>query len=681
MAQNPRGLNDDEMARQLMAYNASQFQQPPPHAYSYSYADPPQPRASIPQGYEHAQSQTDFPYTNEYGYSTHQSSVTYQSHAMHQNLVANADEAIEEEARSFATAQDEKRAARRRATSGARKQGQNSSKRSNKRKFIRELGYTVGSNDRPQGLTRYHPESGQLEWYDPEDNIYRSAAFHSKYRQQFLGEDGGPDHYDQPPERGLDPDDLTSACSAFNQLHWNLRDRSSFGNVVDHEQHSVLYLLEKPEYRSRPAEPRRLWFHDGFVLIDGDKNNVRDFGRQIPRVFSSKFEGGRIEALRRILPSMDYTDFRARCPTTIVTPGGSKELYGLSTFIQRCNRFRQQFQLAAWTPRAGSDVIRKAIIDQLHDKTNSTEALQAVSKYKVSQTREANRGRFLHKAAGRQITDEERAKRNAKYALKMQSLAQREAEKQAAISDAPSTQYTDWQRRYSASAEENPYSDPSYHQPPRKRARMNSPILDPQLQIQSTEYAPWSQGPSQHSNHAGNIPINASTDDSQRQNVSKTQDLRRVAPRTLSEQLSVKGAMWFTLAHYRTLVSDSLPPISPDLSFAAQYKLVTEHLTSVYPSGEPPRLAHIPPWYDFGVIPLPILQHDVIMRLLAPLANEHPDSAVPAALQNSKQPGTAANGPIPASSSTPESLGAEGYGEDLDNELFGAGSGDESEED
>ena len=50
-------------------------------------------------------------------------------------------------------------------------------------------------------------------------------------------------------------------------------------------------------------EPPRLWFQDGSVLIDGDNHPVRPFSG-IPRCFSSKLEGGRMQVLKRIEQSL-----------------------------------------------------------------------------------------------------------------------------------------------------------------------------------------------------------------------------------------------------------------------------------------------------------------------------------------------------------------------------------------
>ena len=63
---------------------------------------------------------------------------------------------------------------------------------------------------------------------------------------------------------------VTTPCSAYNQLQWRLTDRDSWDNIVDADGNKVLYLLNRPLNQSYD-EPERLWYHDGCVLLDGDK--------------------------------------------------------------------------------------------------------------------------------------------------------------------------------------------------------------------------------------------------------------------------------------------------------------------------------------------------------------------------------------------------------------------------
>lgn len=47
-------------------------------------------------------------------------------------------------------------------------------------------------------------------------------------------------------------------------------DSEKWDNIVDAQGNPILYMLNRPETQSYD-EPERLWFHDGCVLLDGDK--------------------------------------------------------------------------------------------------------------------------------------------------------------------------------------------------------------------------------------------------------------------------------------------------------------------------------------------------------------------------------------------------------------------------
>ena len=102
------------------------------------------------------------------------------------------------------------------------------------------------------------------------DKEWLKAAYHDQYRDQFISEDRAVGTYVVAPDRGKGENDVTSACSAFNQLEWRLSDRDSWGNIVDADGNRVLYLLDRPVDQSYD-EPERLWMHDGCILLDGDK--------------------------------------------------------------------------------------------------------------------------------------------------------------------------------------------------------------------------------------------------------------------------------------------------------------------------------------------------------------------------------------------------------------------------
>ena len=136
-------------------------------------------------------------------------------------------------------------------------------------RIARENNGEVSAADQPKGLVEWR--EGVFMWFDPEEQKWRRAAYHDQYRDQFLEEDywaEGP--YVVAPARGKGANDLTSSCSAFNQLDWRLTDRDSWTNITDNEGKAILYLLERPSNQSYDP-PNRLWWQDGNVLLDGEK--------------------------------------------------------------------------------------------------------------------------------------------------------------------------------------------------------------------------------------------------------------------------------------------------------------------------------------------------------------------------------------------------------------------------
>lgn len=152
----------------------------------------------------------------------------------------------------------------------ARSQAQPRSRRSEVRERIaRENNGEVSANDQPKGLVEWR--RGIFKYWDPEDQKWLKAAYHDQYRDQFIEEDAqAVGDYVIAPAAGRASNDLTSSCAAFNQLEWDLNDRSKWDNVVDMDGNKVLYLIERPANQSYDL-PDRHWIQDGFVLLDGDK--------------------------------------------------------------------------------------------------------------------------------------------------------------------------------------------------------------------------------------------------------------------------------------------------------------------------------------------------------------------------------------------------------------------------
>ena len=199
-------------------------------------------------GYGSAETQTS--------YSDYQSSTAspYDTHQTQTPYTVDDDYDIPgEEVRDFVSSQRQKRKSRSRAKP---EEDQPISKRSARRARVAEEHQgEVSSKDTPKGLVELR--EGVLKWWDPEDNEWKNCAFHDTYRDQFLREDSAEGSYVEAPDRGKGASDVTSFCAAFNQPFWRLKDRNSFGNIVDADNNPVLYLLERPEHQSYD-EPDRL---------------------------------------------------------------------------------------------------------------------------------------------------------------------------------------------------------------------------------------------------------------------------------------------------------------------------------------------------------------------------------------------------------------------------------------
>ena len=114
-------------------------------------------------------------------------------------------------------------------------------------------------------------------------------------------------------------------------------------------------------------------------------------------------------------------------PTAAGHGASTKPLSLPSTFGHRSSRFRALYQVPAWNPRAASDVLKKQVLDALPEAgeaaATTTEGLQKLTKYELDLRKTETRGRFLYKANGRAISDQERRKRDRKVDARLKRQA------------------------------------------------------------------------------------------------------------------------------------------------------------------------------------------------------------------------------------------------------------------
>ena len=181
---------------------------------------PPQGYTSVggQNGYSDYQNSTINPYgahqTQQVSeYSDSEASAT-NSYGTHQTAsTVNDDEIPKEEIREFVSS----RKSRAKAKEAEPKNKQPKTARGQRReKVANENNGEVSATDAPKGRVEWR--EGVFYWYDPVDEEFKKAAFHDQYRSQFIMEDRAEGSYVVAPTSGKGADDITSACSAFNQL-------------------------------------------------------------------------------------------------------------------------------------------------------------------------------------------------------------------------------------------------------------------------------------------------------------------------------------------------------------------------------------------------------------------------------------------------------------------------------
>ena len=179
------------------------------------------PENDVPEGYApvrgYAPVQGYAPAEAQDGYSDYQQSTASPFDAHHTQSIStytvDDDDIPGEEIRDFVSARPQKRKSKSQAMP---KEDQPKSKRAERRKKIAEQQGEVSATDQPKGLVEWR--EGVFQWFDPVNKEWLNAAYHDMYRDQFIREDSTEGTYVVAPDRGPGKNDITSSCSAFNQL-------------------------------------------------------------------------------------------------------------------------------------------------------------------------------------------------------------------------------------------------------------------------------------------------------------------------------------------------------------------------------------------------------------------------------------------------------------------------------
>ena len=519
------------------------------------------------------------------------------------------------------------------------------SKRAKKRQQILEEHGSIGALDAPKGKTRLRRNG--LEWWDAAQQIWRPAAPHDDYRRVFILEDNLLGSYDICPYHGEAEGDITTFASAYGQQHWNVDDRSTWGNIRDSKGNQVLFLLEKPVRENEP-ESSGYMMHNGLVMLDPDDNPVKDWPG-IPRCFSSKVEGGRIEALRRIC-GMTIPDFRARMPRSIKMKSGNvKPLFGLTSINQRLSRFREKNDCPAWLTREKAGGLKKHTVQRLAAygaPPVSTAGLPPLSEYEIERRKLEGRGKNPERATGRSVSAEEREARGEQQMKRFQRLeAEEQARNYSPMVQLPVYQPLQYGYEYQESISDlqgplkRKYDDciydvldPQLLEPAQKRPRADS---NPRISPDVTDFnfdvnnvvsgAPlnvsdfdFGYGDGSNMTHWPMADVGLDTRNTASPIASGPEDLRYVIPRNPVEKWSIKAALLPTTTDFQLYHGEEPPPIPEDGSYNEQYEAIQSiHQSRWWHPDEAPQLVGLGEWIgSFGQVPMPDLTEESAGRLL-----------------------------------------------------------------
>lgn len=210
-----------------------------------------------------------------------------------------------------------------------------------------------------------------------------------------------------PRQKGMAAEDIT----AFHpdQKDWAFEKR--------HLRPDILHQYEKRGYQN-PCYQVQIWLYNGAVVLDNDSQPILDF-KNMPKTISSQVEGGLQEAITRQDSRIDANDFRVRMP---LDPKGRGVISTpcLSAIGMRRSRFRWRAGYLSWTPRTGSDDLKKYLDSILpaHCKAaNSTRGFRELKPSEVKRMTLENRGKYLSRAGRRLLSPAAREKSDKAFRI------------------------------------------------------------------------------------------------------------------------------------------------------------------------------------------------------------------------------------------------------------------------
>lgn len=281
----------------------------------------------------------------------------------------------------------------------------------------------LGADGKPKGLVRHMLDGNStIQWRDKDGEVWTLAVYHYQLRQKYIDQQDPQYLFDVARAKGNDPLDITTSHPLWQT--WRLTRADGWQGL----QAEVLYGFERRGFAVPGYTPGYL-MDEGRVVLDTDNHPVIAW-LELPLCLSSALDGSDIETVRRLNPNITMLDIRARMPPNTLT-GPKKDkltsLCGISALGNRTTRFRERNACPAWIERTGSDRLKNLVWSKMSEQqrgTNSTKGLEILTDLELAELKDETRGKFLERAGGRALPEEERNKRRAVAAQRLSKLRQ-----------------------------------------------------------------------------------------------------------------------------------------------------------------------------------------------------------------------------------------------------------------
>lgn len=362
--------------------------------------------------------------------------------------------------------------------------------------------------------------------------------------------------------------------------------------------------------------------YNNMIMLDPDDNPIIDW-LGLPRCLSSNIEGARIEALRRIYPWLSLPHFRARMPRwvtrkSMIAQAQVHPLFGLSSLQQRLTRFRERYDCPPWkkvnVPRGASLVKHtRARLAREGLQADSTAGLGPLTRREVLQRKKTSHIRCPENVGLYTLTEDQNEEEVAREVVRHQEARAKKEKAQGKSALRGSSTGTKRKRDHTTELD-------SSSQPVQKQARsaFGTAVRTNQQLAPTSAY---SMAPSKP---AGTVLVTNTTPEEKAVKhetllQEPDQDLRWVAPKTFSEQMSIKAALSHTVADFKYYNAMEPPATTATYSYFEQYRQIQDNHKENWSLEDvrAPQLIYISDWFgSFQYMPLPDVDEENMKRLL-----------------------------------------------------------------